>query len=514
MVLTKGAVILIATGVATAGILHQFDSGGTKQNPQGKKKGQGQGKGQGRRAYPPAESAWDVGSIILGNATNKSMGMTIHANQEMDGFIEYWSQGQSQKDRSQTSHFGPGQPIQLVLSYLKPDTSYAYHLSYKKSGTTEFVAGPDYHFQTQRPAGEPYMFFVQGDSHPERMPKMNVPALYERILKTAAEQKPDFFICLGDDFSVDTLQERTPETVEGVYKKQVPYLALVGNSAPIYLVNGNHEQASMANLDGTANSVSVLAQNARNRNFLEPAPDDFYTGDGDKVDHIGLLRNYHAWTWGDALFVTIDPYWHSKVPVDNPLGKGPKEEGGGGKRNRNMWDVSLGDNQYKWLKKTLESSKAKFKFVFAHHVLGTGRGGIEEASLYEWGGMGRSGANEFKQMRPNMEMPIHQLFVKNGVSIFFQGHDHIFCKQELDGVIYQSCPVPADATNELINGDAYQSGDKLVGAGLLRVSVGPQKAKIEFVRSFLPDAELAGHKHGEIAYSYEVKPRIGSGDKK
>ena len=91
-----------------------------------------------------------------------------------------------------------------------------------------------------------------------------------------------------------------------------------------------------------------------------------------------------------------------------------------------------------------------------------------------------------------------------------QGHDHIFAKQELDGVIYQSCPVPADATNELMNGDAYISGDKLVGAGLVRVSVNPEKSKIEFLRSFQPAAEVDGHKHGEIAYSYEVKPRSKS----
>lgn len=39
--------------------------------------------------------------------------------------------------------------------------------------------------------------------------------------------------------------------------------------------------------------------------------------------------------------------------------------------------ISLRDAQYKWFKKTLEQSKAKYKFAFAHHVLGTGRSGNE-----------------------------------------------------------------------------------------------------------------------------------------
>ena len=34
-------------------------------------------------------------------------------------------------------------------------------------------------------------------------------------------------------------------------------------------------------------------------------------------------------------------------------------------------------------------------------------------------------------------MPVHQLMVKNGVTIFFQGHDHLFARQERDGMVYQ-----------------------------------------------------------------------------
>ena len=498
----------IAAATLTFGAaFHVVSQGQDPTTKQGGRKGQGGGNGQGKRTYPAPVTAWSKGSLILGCPTDHSIGLAVHLNEESEAYVEYGKVGSTLNQKTSQFSVKPVTPAQITIDKLTPNTQYSYRLKYHKAGDTNFEIGEEHTFKTQIPAGKPFMFFVQGDSHPERYPKMNVPDLYERTLKSAAEQKPDFFLCLGDDFSVDTLRERTAETVEGVYKKQVPYLGIVGQSAPIFLVNGNHEQASKANLDGTPNSVAVLAQNARNRNFMQPAPDSFYSGDEDKVDNIGLLRNYYAWTWGDATFVVIDPYWHSKIAVDNALGTGPKEGKGGGKGNRDLWDITLGTNQYNWLKRTLEQSKSKFKFVFAHHVHGTSRGGVEQAPFYEWGGKGRNGVDMFKEKRPGWEMPIHQLFVKNGVTIFFQGHDHIFAKQELDGVIYQSCPVPADATNELMNGDAYISGDKLVGAGLVRVSVNPEKSKIEFLRSFQPAAEVDGHKHGEIAYSYEVKPR-------
>jgi len=454
------------------------------------------------RVYPPPTRGWEQGTILLGNPTDRSIEIVIHPKMDGTGTIAYGTATLS--ERSPSFGLKAGKPSRITLNGLRPDTSYRYRLTIRN--TESEAQSPEYRIQTQRAQGESFSFFVQGDSHPERNPKMNIPALYQRTLETAAEEQPDFFVCMGDDFSVDTLHERTAGTIEGVYRKQVPYLGLVAHSSPLFLVNGNHEQASKANYDGTAASLGVLVQNARNRNFAQPAPDGFYSGNPEELKHIGHLRNYFAWTWGDALFVVIDPYWHSEVAVDNAVGKGPRSDGGG-KRNRDLWNVTLGERQYRWLTKTLEESQAKYKFVFAHHVHGTGRGGVENAPYFEWGGKGRDGADEFKAKRPGWALPIHQLFVKTGVTIFFQGHDHIFCRQELDGVIYQSTPVPADGSNELINGDAYRSGDKVVGAGLVRVGVSPEKVTVEFRRSFLPDAEKEGHRHGEVAHRYEVKPK-------
>ena len=153
----------------------------------------------------------------------------------------------------------------------------------------------------------------------------------------------------------------------------------------------------------------------------------------------------------------IDPYWASTVCVDEPFG--------GGAKRSNLWDVTHGDAQYQWLKRVLETSSAKYKFVFAHHVMGTQRGGIEIAGLYEWGGGDNSGKSSFAANRPTWASPIHKLFADNHVTIFFQGHDHIWVRQSLDGVVYQTLPNPADPNYALNNADAFTSGVKLPSSG-------------------------------------------------
>ncbi|MBU0638653.1 MAG: metallophosphoesterase [Planctomycetes bacterium] len=424
--------------------------------------------------------------------------MNVLAAQTIRGRIEYWKLGTDQVERTPEQEFTVGEPVAIRLSGLTGNTAYRYRLTYAAAGAGGSPPGPEYGFHTQRAPGGTFTFQVQGDSHPERR-HQNDPTLYAQTLRAAAAHKPDFYIAIGDDFSVDTLRDVTPDAVDRIYLGQRYYLGLVGHSAPLFLVNGNHEQAALCNLDGTPDNVAVWAQNCREKYFSQPAPEGIFTGNAEHVEHIGLLRDYYAWTWGDALFVVIDPYWHSKRPVDNVFG--------GGKKNRDLWDVTLGDTQYRWLKATLEASNARFKFVFTHHVLGTGRGGVEQAGLYEWGGKNRNGRWEFDVKRPGWELPIHQLMAKTGVTIFFQGHDHLFCKQELDDVVYQTLPLPADSSYTLYNAHAYRSGDALPGSGRVRVTVLPKKVLVEYVRSYLPKDVNAEQMDGAVAYSYTVAPR-------
>lgn len=462
-------------------------------------------------------------SLILGRPTDRSVSLSILSKRAMTCCVEFGDAAKPFARITAEATVKPGVPQVIEIDGLAADTAYAYRLRARPDGALIGASGS---FHTQRRPGSNFTFAVQGDSHPERPGKMYHADLYVQTMRNVVKDAPDFHITLGDDFSIERLIERqnlTQSAVDQVYADQRPFLGMVGRSASLFLVNGNHEQAGRWWLDGTATNPAVLAGRARNTFYPLPAPGPFYSGDTEEVPHIGLLRDYYAWTWGDALFVTIDPYWHSPVQVDHDRNKGggggkggkkgkdagqgqAKNEGdGGGKAPpRDLWQVTLGDAQFHWLEKTLSSSTARFKFVFAHHVMGTGRGGIELARQYEWGGLDRNGNNLFAQKRPGWSMPVHQLMVKHGVTIFFQGHDHIFARQELDGVVYQSMPCPADDTYTAFNKEAYRSGDIHPDAGHVRVAVSGQQVTVDYVRAFLSKDENATQKNGAVAFSYSI----------
>ena len=245
---------------------------------------------------------------------------------------------------------------------------------------------------------------------------------------------------------------------------------------------------------------AIWSNTMRKKYFANPFPDGFYSGNDVKHPTLGLLEDYYAWDWGDALFVALDPFWFSSD------------------RKGDNWARSLGEPQYQWLQRTLEGSKAKFKFVFLHHlVAGTtpeGRGGSEAATFYEWGGKNQDGTDAFKAQRPGWPMPIHQLLVKSGVNIVFHGHDHIFAKQDLDGIVYQEVPQPGNpakgdpnAIPRTASEYTYMSGKILGAPGYMRITVAPDKVTADLVRSYLPGQESAGRRNHEIAFSYSIPAR-------
>jgi hypothetical protein len=95
--------------------------------------------------------------------------------------------------------------------------------------------------------------------------------------------------------------------------------------------------------------------------------------------------------------------------------------------------------------------------------------------------------------------------VKNGVSIFFQGHDHIFVTQERDGLIYQSMPNPADDTFSMFNEAAYLTGTKAPNSGHVRVTIAPNEAKVEYFLA--ARAQDTGRTNLATAHSYSIKPK-------
>jgi hypothetical protein len=418
------------------------------------------------------ERAYD---IILARPTRDSVTLAILAYQHLEGYVAYGTQPGSDPTWTPVRTFPEGQPVEVVLTGLQSDTGYSYQFCFRVPTAAEFDMSPEYRFHTQRPPGSAYTFTITADPH---LDEQTTPELYRQTMLNALADRPDFHIDLGDTFM--TGKHPDTESAGKQYLAQRYYFGLLCHSAPLFLVLGNHDGETAREQDGTAGSTAVWANSIRKQYFPNPVPEGFYTGNDTPHPFAGRLQDYYAWEWGDALFVVLDPYWHS-----------PRRRG----RDDN-WTPTLGSEQYRWLQRTLEGSDAKYRFVFIHQLVGgadrDGRGGVEVAPLYEWGGGNADGSDGLAAHRPGWPMSIHQLLVAHHVSAVFHGHDHLFAEQHLDGILYQAVPQPGwggrfDPRRAIEYG--YTQGTILGSSGHLRVTVSDTQAAVEYIRSSLPSGQ-------------------------
>lgn len=435
-----------------------------------------------------------VPNIILGRPTDTSITASILFTQNTSFYVELGLSSGNYTKTSNTYNGVAQTPFELDLSPLNPDTKYYYRLLYKTNGNNSFLSSPEYSFHTQRAIGQSFTFTMEADEHLYDI--KGVKSLYQICLNNQANDNPDFMLSLGDIFGDD----HNPYTISSsdldvLHKDYRPFIGSIAHSIPFYVCLGNHEGENDYYMSKTPpNNLAIWATQWRKFYYPNPYPNGFYTGNTEFEQWgIGQPENYYAWTWGDAHFIVLDVYRDECDTSEKP----------------GSWAWSLGKPQYDWLKNTLEGSSSKYKFVFAHHIRGQGRGGITNAKLFEWGGYdGKNGTNyNFPNKRPGWAKPIHQLFVDNGVNIFFQGHDHVFAHEVLDGVTYQALPMPSDSTYQLgkiANAGAYTS-DTLDGSGHLKVTVTPDCVQVDYIRAYLPADTLSGqHKNREIAFSYNI----------
>lgn len=288
-----------------------------------------------------------------------------------------------------------------------------------------------------------FFFAVQADPH---MDDQSDPQTYKQTLQNITDAKPAFLVDLGDIFMVDKLADKSETNITDRYVQMKSYYDLLG-SIPLYFAMGNH--------DGETGWDSLNTKKYRELYFPEQTSE----------------KNYNSFEQNNALFVVLDPYSYTL--------KKPNSDG---------WGWTLGKTQYDWLKTTLENSDAKFKFIFIHQLVGgdnQGRGGVEFAKLFEWGGNNPDGSYGFDANRPGWGKPIHQLFVDNNVNIVFKGHDHFYAKQQLDGVVYQTVPQPSHPGDKINTAEeyGYVNGEILGGSGYLRVDIADTETTVQFIEA-------------------------------
>jgi hypothetical protein len=440
-------------------------------------------------AYVPETSAFN---IILGRPTDISVAASLYAREDTQVSIT-WHPISGGSSPTLSVSLKAGVPQTVDLTGLSPDTAYAYHV------IVDGVPAGEHTFHTQRASGSTFTFTIDADPH-NRDPNFNG-ELYATTLSNALKDQPDFHINLGDTFMTEKVQAQTRAEVENTFTDLRPYFGILAADAPLFLVNGNHEAEIGWMLSGGDREVALWSTELRQMYYPNPLPNSFYTGASTADPNINSPRDgYHAWTWGDALFVVLDPFWYT-TPKPQP------------EDLNNNWNWTLGKAQYDWLKSTLETSRSKYKFIFIHHLVGgnntDARGGIEAAPFFEWGGKNADGSYGFDEQRPGWGKPIHQLLVENGVSAVFHGHDHVYVKQELDGIIYQELPQPSMADynkTSLAAEYGYRSGDVLGSSGHLRVTVSPEQVTVEYVRAYLAKDERPGQQNGQVDARYQITP--------
>ena len=461
---------------------------------------------------PAADAAPDAvfkASELLGKPTDTSVTVNVVPAQDVSLYYEYGSAPGAYSGRTADQAAKAGVASEVVISGLKANTQYYYRMQYQTAGSSDWTAHPEHSFHTQRPPGEAFTFTISADSHLDGLPPMGKQR-YQQATLNIAKDRPDFHLDLGDAVGTDGVT--TQAAVDERYMAQRDYFGNFADSAPLFLVLGNHENEEGWNFDDTP-SLALMGLSARKQFYPTPVPDAFYTGNTDRLAAIGgdqLREDYYAFEWGDALFVAIDPFQYT---MTNPYGA-VAGEGADDPASGDQWNWTLGRQQYDWLKATLQNSHARYKFVFAHHVTGGQlrrqgapaayvRGGANAAPYFEWGGLNADGSYGFDTQRPGWGVPIHQLMVDNGVTAFFHGHDHQYAYEVYDGIVYQELPSPSmmgPGFNLYSENDPYTK-KVLPNAGHLRVTVDSTRVTVDYVRAEVGQ-NAAGN--GQVAFSYTI----------
>jgi len=107
---------------------------------------------------------------------------------------------------------------------------------------------------------------------------------------------------------------------------------------------------------------------------------------------------YYSFTVDDSLFIVLD----SNMPGQ---------------------DRKITGDQYKWVEQTLAASDQKYKFVFVHHP------------LYPEKGLGHHYGGSLDK-HPKERDRLESLFVKYGVAIVFAGHEHLYLRKMVGGIMH------------------------------------------------------------------------------
>ena len=388
-----------------------------------------------------AIAAVPVTAKINGKASSNSFSISLSATSSARVYVEYGYSKSTIAGKTPLLNISKGSTQDISITNLKANSLVYYKVKYAVGKNLKYSALSQRSIKTAvAEARFSNTFAIQADPH---MDENSSAEVYEGTLKQIVAASPAFLLDLGDIFMVDKLPNKTEANIRSRFELMKGYYQNLGN-VPLKICLGNH--------DGELGYSNFNTKKYRKEYFPEQT---------------GELA-YYSFTGPDQLHIVLDPFTYTL--------KNPTREG---------WEWTLGRTQYDWLIETLENSKEKHKFVYIHHLLvgdQTSRGGVEIAMKNEWGGKNNDGTYGFDSYRPGWGRPIHQILLDYNVGFVFKGHDHIYVKQELNGIIYQTVPQPSHPGNKInVNQYGYLSGKGVGGSGFLKVSTDSNQVRVDFV---------------------------------
>ena len=385
-------------------------------------------------------AATPVIKIGIAKRSTTEITFSVEAMETVKCYLEYGYAKDSLKNKSAILSISKKSPKNIVVSALTPGTVLFYRVRYLTSKSKSYLATQISSIKTDQVLST-NTFAIQADPH---MDQNSSEEVYLGTLKEVVKVAPAFLMDLGDIFMVDKLQDKSEKNIRERFELMKGYYGNLG-SVPLKITLGNH--------DGELGYSKFNTKNYRKEYFPEQT---------------GELA-YYSFEGPGQLHIVLDPFTYTT--------ENPKDDG---------WQWTLGKVQYDWLVKTLQASTAPHKFIYIHHLLvgnAQSRGGVEIAHLNEWGGKSNDGSYGFDQYRPGWGKPIHTLLVENKVGFVFKGHDHLYVKQELDGIIYQTVPQPSHPGDKLdVKQYGYLSGKGVGGSGFIKVRTEGAVADVDFVK--------------------------------
>ena len=378
--------------------------------------------------------------IALSKKSANSFIFSVTSTSSGKFYLEYGPAKDKLNSKSAITKIISSKSVNFELANLEPNTLIFYRVRYLLGKSRSYLATNILSARTNQQLSS-NVFAIQADPHMDQNSSADV---YINTLKQVVAAAPAFLMDLGDIFMVDKLQDKSEANIRARFELMKGYYENLGN-VPLRITLGNH--------DGELGYSKFNTKSYRREYFPEQT---------------GELA-YYAFEGPNQLHVVLDPFTYT---VENPRDDG--------------WQWTLGKNQYEWLKKTLQESSAQHKFIYIHHLLvgnAQSRGGVEIAHLNEWGGKSVDGTYGFDQFRPGWGKPVHQILLENNVGFVFKGHDHIYVKQELDGIIYQTLPQPSHPGDKLdVKQYGYLSGKGVGGSGFLKIRTESDTAFVDFIK--------------------------------